>query len=216
MLTSCISSDLDVFKYYHEINVCVHKQTLRELNRKVVHILVGSGLFAASYLLHVSFGFSTMNLFLLLMALGSFLADIIMAKLLIFFPLYKQLQRRHEKHGIHHHTLALFSVLVLLQFFETRIIAVSALMLVFGDAAAAVVGKLFGKHKIFHSKTWEGTTAMLSVSLFAAGIVMGVNMVSISMAVAATLAEAYSTRISDGITIPFAAALAAHVITSVV
>ncbi|MBI4016386.1 MAG: hypothetical protein HY363_01705 [Candidatus Aenigmarchaeota archaeon] len=188
----------------------------KELARKAVHVFAGVVLLAVSRWLYVLYGFSIMHFFLLFVTIGAVLADITMAATKSSLPIFKQLQRKQEKHGIHHHTLALLTILVLLKLIDTRIVAVSALMLVFGDAAAAVVGKLFGKHKIFHSKTWEGTTAMLSVSLFSAGIVLGVNMVSISMAVAATVAEAYSTRISDGITIPFAAALVGYVITSVV
>ncbi len=162
---------------------------------------------AAIYWLNNVYGFNAMYYFLLTITAVSLCTDSILAKMKIELPVYKQLQRKHEKHGIHHHTLALVSILILLKLTTPSITAASAGMLVYGDAAAAVVGKLFGKHKIFQSKTWEGTIAMLVVSIFAGSIVLGTNKLSITMALAATIAEAFSTKISDAITVPFAAGI---------
>ena len=61
-------------------------------------------------------------------------------------------------------------------FLEHKELAVAAiLMWGFGDAAAALIGKRFGKHKVLrfkpvdHKKSWEGTAAM-SIVAFAFGI----------------------------------------------
>lgn len=89
----------------------------------------------------------------------------------------------------------------------------------FGDAAAALIGKRFGKHKITwkHAdgkKSWEGTIAMFVTSflsvmvalLLRGGLVWtGYLLISGAVAVACTLTEFYSKNGIDTITCPLSA-----------
>ncbi|MBN1924182.1 MAG: hypothetical protein JW791_05515 [Nanoarchaeota archaeon] len=53
----------------------------------------------------------------------------------------------------------LLGALISSLFFEQRVAAVSVLVLGVSDAASTVIGKRFGKHKIYGSKTLEGSSA---------------------------------------------------------
>jgi dolichol kinase len=92
------------------------------------------------------------------------------------------------------------------------------LMWGFGDAAAALIGKRFGKHKVLrfkhvdHKKSWEGTAAM-SVVAFAFGLasLMIVGNIPIenclpAVIIAAPLAaitELFTKNGYDTVTVPF-------------
>ncbi|WP_051197976.1 MULTISPECIES: diacylglycerol/polyprenol kinase family protein [unclassified Butyrivibrio] len=94
----------------------------------------------------------------------------------------------------------------------------SILMWGFGDAAAALIGKRFGKHKVLrfkhvdHKKSWEGTAAM-SVVAFAFGLasLMIVGNIPIenclpAVIIAAPLAaitELFTKNGYDTVTVPF-------------
>jgi dolichol kinase len=92
----------------------------------------------------------------------------------------------------------------------------------FGDAAAALVGKFWGKRHVLHrwiegAKTWEGTGAMIA---FAAGAVFLTMffywkqtwyvslLVAVIVAPLCGFTELFSRRGTDTITVPLAAALA--------
>ncbi len=59
-------------------------------------------------------------------------------------------------------------------FFSKPVVLLSVLFLAVGDPVAAIVGTLYGRHKIMNKKSWEGTAAnylvcalgTLAVSLF--------------------------------------------------
>ncbi len=87
-------------------------------------------------------------------------------------------------------------------------LAVAAiLMWGFGDAAAALIGKRFGKHKVLrfrhvdHKKSWEGTAAM-SIVAFAFGIasLMIVGNMPIAYCIAAVVIAAPLAAITELIT----------------
>jgi phytol kinase len=91
----------------------------------------------------------------------------------------------------------------------------------FGDAAAALVGKAFGRNTFAHpavdrSKTQEGTTAMIvaaGVALFVSSLLYAGQPWTVSLLIAVIVApicgvvELFSRNGIDTITVPFAAAL---------
>jgi phytol kinase len=100
------------------------------------------------------------------------------------------------------------------------VIAVAVMGWGFGDAAAALVGKAFGRRRILHrliesAKTFEGTLAMISVSslaLFLTLMFYGGKSWQISLLVALIVApvlgvvELFSKRGFDTLTVPLSAA----------
>jgi phytol kinase len=101
------------------------------------------------------------------------------------------------------------------------VIAVAVMAWGFGDAAAALVGKAFGRHRIIHSliegaKTCEGTTAMIVVATLASFITL-LFYVDLSWYLSLLISgivgsvcgvvELFSRRGLDTLTVPLTAAL---------
>ena len=66
----------------------------------------------------------------------------------------------------------LVSALVVNLFFAPYIAAVAMAILLAGDAAAALVGRKFGRHLIINGKTLEGTLAFITAAYLAAAVVL--------------------------------------------
>lgn len=98
----------------------------------------------------------------------------------------------------------------------------------FGDAAAALVGKAFGRHFIEHKhvegkKTVEGTLAMYTVSslaIFVTTMLYNIGPWYLCLAIAILVApicaivELFSLRGSDTITVPLSAAISTFIVVS--
>ena len=95
--------------------------------------------------------------------------------------------------------------------------ALGILVMAWGDGLAALVGQKFGKHpyKIWENKkSWEGSGTMALVSLIVSGLIfLSVNgnnwqtwIVSLSVALLATILEAFSVYGIDNLTVPLGSA----------
>lgn len=72
----------------------------------------------------------------------------------------------------------------------------SLLYLAFGDAAAALVGRTIGRHKIFTSKSLEGSFACFTVCFIIGLFLFNIQFALIG-AIAATLIEAIPWKLND-------------------
>lgn len=102
---------------------------------------------------------------------------------------------------------------------RSALAAAAVMMMTWGDAAAALVGQRFGQHRYHlwgHARTWEGSAAMLAVSIAAStatliaygGIAAGVALAwSLVAGAAATLVEGVSPHGLDNLTVPLIAGL---------
>lgn len=92
-----------------------------------------------------------------------------------------------------------------------------------GDPLAAIVGRRFGRIKLVHGRTLEGTLAFVAAGSVAAGVLLtilhpGLGMVGIVGmaavgAVFGAITEAISRRVDDNLTIPLAAFVGAWLIS---
>lgn len=103
-------------------------------------------------------------------------------------------------------TYIVLAFLLCVLFFERNIAILSMLIIIFCDTAAALVGKLFGKHYI-KSKTIEGSIAFFIVGMIlffftmmpdnSSGIMIGITAIFLT-----TLFELIPLKIDDNIVIP--------------
>jgi len=139
----------------------------RELTRKAFHIGFGTAFLLLIALLGTLNSFYLIGAFLVL----GIIISLIMRKgytIPLFGKIIASVEREKEKHLPGKAAIFFFisALLLLVLFKDQPIIAMAALSVqVFADSAAALVGKPFGKHKIYKNKSWEGTIACCIVAL---------------------------------------------------
>lgn len=92
----------------------------------------------------------------------------------------------------------------------TKPVAITALLfLTFGDVAAVLIGKRFGRRKILGAKSLEGSVAFFLVTFWVGVMIkkyfFSASLTNISIfsgALTATIAEALSSAIDDNFTVP--------------
>jgi glycerol-3-phosphate acyltransferase PlsY len=112
-----------------------------------------------------------------------------------FLRLFRSLIRPHEQEHLlgstHYMIAALLSVIV----FDHGVAIAALAFLVLGDAAAAIVGKRFGKSP-------QGSIACFVVCLAVGVPLLGSTQVALIGALAATLAEALPSPLDDNMRVP--------------
>jgi len=82
------------------------------------------------------------------------------------FKFAKIVVKEEEKKRISATTVVIFSIFLSIIFFRRSIAIYSLLFLIFSDGIAAIIGKKFGRIKIFGEKTLEGSLSFLICCLF--------------------------------------------------
>ena len=112
--------------------------------------------------------------------------------------------------GIFHTTAGCFLTMLMVGR-HPRVVAAALLILAFGDAAAALAGRAFGRHRLLGGeKSWEGSLACYGVCVlagFSAGLKAPAALLG---AFAATVVEALPTNrfLNDNLWMPLSAAAA--------
>tara|TARA_Y100000768_G_scaffold239752_1_gene181582 strand:+ start:4343 stop:4924 length:582 start_codon:yes stop_codon:yes gene_type:complete len=81
----------------------------------------------------------------------------------IYNSFFKEVTRDFESHRLTGASYVMIGSLIVLSIFESRICIPALLIMSFSDSAAAIIGKKYGKTKIFN-KTLEGSLAFLLTS----------------------------------------------------
>jgi len=111
--------------------------------------------------------------------------------------------RKHEKDNISGAVFIVISCIICFAVFDYWIAFMALLMTVFGDLVSALMGKTFGKRKLYRNKTIIGTGSGL-----AANVIVGVLtlpsflIVTIPMAITATITEMVTNKLDDNLTVP--------------
>lgn len=132
-----------------------------------------------------------------------------------FYKFFGFLLRKHEidekKHSLNGATYMLISAAICVAIFPKYVMLCSFPVLILGDAASAVFGKRFGKHKISRNgpKSYEGSFAFVAAGIIAVALTPKVDymvaeyLIGIAAAVIASAAEALSYEIiDDNIAVP--------------
>lgn len=106
-------------------------------------------------------------------------------------------------------TWVLLSACVVIVLFEPPVAAAAMVIGLVGDAAAALVGRRFGRRPLgSRGKSVEGTIAFAVTAFPAAAFVPGLSLLSLAAAViVAALVEGFGTPINDNLSVPMAAGI---------
>ena len=112
--------------------------------------------------------------------------------------------RSHEKQGkILGSTYFVTSSLLSIVLFPQEIAVASITFLVLGDLFAAIIGKKWGRIKIFSGKSFEGSLACFIICFFVSILVIRIKpVVGFFGAIAATIFELVPIGIDDNLTMP--------------
>jgi phytol kinase len=111
--------------------------------------------------------------------------------------------RKHEKDSISGAVFMVISCIICFSAFDYWVAFIAMFMTVFGDMAAALIGRVWGKMKILNSKTVEGTLAALLINTLVGWLILPqfIALVFI-MAVTATFVELITNKLDDNLTVP--------------
>jgi dolichol kinase len=136
----------------------------------------------------------------------------------MLFRVFGPLAHPHEHHRVNSATWYATALLVLALTHSKLLCTVGVAVLGFGDPAAAVLGRRFGRVRLVHGRTLEGTLSFVGVATAVAFLalwlgyphpVAGALLLALSGALAGGLAELFSLRVDDNLSVPLAAAVAA-------
>lgn len=197
---------------------------MQEVRRKAVHLLQIIIIFI--YILAAAYGTQialTILAFLLVLALeAEYVRLELRAKIPGLRHLWK-LKRPSEQGKLGGEVFFLLGAILTLAIFDLRVATAAILMTTFGDLAAALVGKAWGRHRISWKpqKTWEGVVAELAVNVAVGVLFVRATLndslwwlssatplgeplwpVIVVMALTATVVETVISRIDDNLLIP--------------
>ena len=201
-----------------------------ELWRKMLHLIA------------VNFVFVLLNVFptwdMAVIVVFSFMAVVyVILTLIEHLPQYSKVLAQRKEGEIKSSLILVFMMFIILTavfwgYLGTSwryVIMVAVLAWGYGDASAALVGKLYGRHYLEHrfiegKKTIEGTLVMfavaaltifITITLFAGLSLQVCFLLAFGVAPVCAIVELFSRSGSDTITVPCSAAFATFVIMSV-
>ncbi len=171
----------------------------KEIFRKMVHLT--SVLIVASY---YYFG-KQVTLYLLAVTLILFIeSEYVRIEWKRTLPLVHDGIREKERHTMAGHVFFLIGAIISISIFDMNIAIAAILMTTFGDSAAAIVGRRFGRTWMprIRSKSLEGCFAELAVNLVIGYIFLDNMIVLLVMAFTATIVETLIEKLDDNLLIP--------------
>ena len=186
----------------------------RELRRKSIHLL--------GLVVPILYFFTSRDL--IIIGVGALLTLALAAELLkgvvpgirvIFLRIFSPILRSQEqKGGLTGATYFLIGSFLCILLFDKTLAIVCLCFLTLGDLCAALIGKQWGRIKLFSRKSLEGSLACFVVCT-AAALLIGLHpVVAIAGALVATLIELLPVGVDDNVTIPLISGLAMHLLVS--
>lgn len=118
---------------------------------------------------------------------------------------FKGIYKRSESRRISSMTGFLLSMFIVFLLFSKDIAYLCLVFIIFGDLFAKLAGLTFGRIRIIHRRTVEGSMGFLAGSLLSGAIIAWIFGISMSILLAgvfiATLAEIFSFRVDDNFTV---------------
>lgn len=186
----------------------------RELRRKSIHLL--------GLIFPILYVFTTRHTAiigvgcLVALALG---VELLKARLpafrIIFMRIFSPMLRSQEQRGgLTGATYYLIGSFLCILLFDKTLAIVCLCFLTLGDLFAALVGKQWGRIKLFSRKSLEGSLACFIVCTAIALLMKFHPVVAITGAIVATLIELLPIGVDDNVTMPLISGLAMHILIS--
>jgi dolichol kinase len=175
-----------------------------EVKRKLIHLFSLSIPFGIWFFPRI-----TMAAILFIALAGSLALDLARHFVILQMKWWQEvaaLFRPKEKGSLSGSTYILLSALLLTLFFHREIAALALAYIVVGDIAGALIGRKFGRRRLF-GKTWEGSSAFFLACFLPSFFVPGLPWpAKLAGAAVAAMVEALPLKLDDNLTVPLATA----------
>ena len=176
-----------------------------ELRRKAVHLLA-LGFIAVFVLVSVNYGKQLALLALVLLLIVFLELEYVRLELQKTIPVFWRLWRGKERHRFGGEVFFLIGSIISLAVFDFDIALAAILMTIFGDMAAALIGRKFGRVWLAENRALEGILAELGVNFVIAFFVFGYHgdnwVLMCVMPITATTVETVIEKMDDNLIIP--------------
>lgn len=185
-----------------------------EVARKGIHILSTSFILiylAFAYLFSHTVGLFALAFLLIVLIELEYVRIEIGKKIPLISRLWA-VKRAKEREKLGGEVFFLIGAIICLAIFNLPIAITAILMATFGDLAAALVGKRFGKHWLpyLKNRAWEGIIAELIVDIVIGFLIIGTFLnkdisgwiIILTMAITATVVETIINKLDDNLLIP--------------
>jgi len=179
------------------------RRVFRELLRKGFHLFSGVLILFGYSLIYIFTGpqISILSLTALLLVLLEIEYVRIVHKPSI--GVFEDLFRRHEKNHLSGAVFLVISCIICFSAFNYWVALLALFMTVFGDLAAALAGKVWGKVKLYRRKTLTGTMAGFAMNLVIGYVLLPeFQNLFIPMAIVAVFVELFTSKMDDNLTVP--------------
>lgn len=184
-----------------------------EIKRKSGRLIVGTILIIFGVYLNNKYGPEIPRNALFFIVLITIFLDFLRVDLRVPVPIFEHfLMRPIERVGLHGATLAGIGCVLAFTFFDFDIALAAAAMYLYGDAASGILGRRFGKTKIYNGKSLEGSLAFLAVAAIAGFVFLNNIFLIMGMAIMAALIEMVVIKISDDLILPLYTALGGQIL----
>jgi dolichol kinase len=178
------------------------REIVFELMRKSVHLV---SIFIV--LIYEFFGKDAILWVLMLFLVTVLLLEYFRLEKDMKIPFFHMMYRKHEAERLGGHIYFALGAIAAISLFNREIAYSAVLMTTFGDMAAALIGKFYGKRRVFreifkNDKSLEGSASEFIIDLGVGLIIIGNPIVSLVMAFCATLTETAVNKIDDNLTVP--------------
>jgi phytol kinase len=184
---------------------------VNEFKRKIFHLLIL--LVIIGYVI-LERNYNKQVALIALVALLSFflLAEYFRLELGWRIPLFDHIIRAKEREHYYGVVYFLSATIICLAVFDFNVALAALLMTTFGDMAAALFGKKFGKVIVFRKKTVIGTLTELIVNIIVGFFILQNVYIIIAMAFTATFVETFVSELDDNLLMPIFAALIGQIL----
>jgi phytol kinase len=122
-------------------------------------------------------------------------------------PFFYIMYRENEADRPGGHIFFALGAISVIALFSREIAYAAILMTTFGDMAAALIGKFYGKRRVFqklfkNDKSIEGSASEFIIDFLIGLLILGNPIVSLVMAFLATLTETAVNKIDDNLIVP--------------
>lgn len=126
----------------------------------------------------------------------------------IFRPILREHETNHEVKRLNGGSYVMIAATICMLIFPSIITIVAFSILIISDSSAALIGKLFGLHKIINSKSIEGSFAFFLTAILVVFLTPKYNysiveyFIGIGGAIVGTIVEIIPVPLDDNLTIP--------------